>query len=282
MRSLRLRRLISIFIGTALVTTALTGTAGAETSPDGANDWNCRPSFFHPHPVVLVHGTFENMAFNWSKLSPVLKKNGYCVFALNYGGVPDAPVQGTGDIAQSAGQLSAFVDRVLQATGAPEVDIVGHSQGGMMPRYYAKFLGGAAKVRKLVGIVPSNHGTTASGLVTLGRLLGLLDPVIRACPACGQQLVDAEFLGALNSGGETLPGVEHTVIATRYDEVVTPYTSSFLNGSGVKNILLQDKCPGDTNAHLGVNFDPVVHRIVLNELGFLTAYWPVDCSDPLG
>ncbi|WP_433247655.1 esterase/lipase family protein [Streptosporangium sp. CA-135522] len=282
MRSSRLRRLASIVIGTALVTTVLTGTANAETSPDGANDWGCEPSFFHPHPVILVHGTFENMAFNWSKLSPVLKKNGYCVFALNHGGAPDAPVQGTADIVRSAGLLSAFVDRVLQATGAAKADIVGHSQGGMMPRYYVKLLGGAAKVRKLIGIVPSNHGTTASGLVTLGRSLGLLGPVVEACPACGQQIVGSDFLRDLNAGDEALPGVEHTVIATKYDEVVTPYTSSFLNGSGVKNILLQDKCPSDTNAHLGVDFDPVVHRIVLNELGVLTAYWPVDCADPLG
>ena len=41
----------------------------------------------------------------------------------------------------------------------------GHSQGGMMPRYYLKFLGGAAKVAKLVGLAPSNHGTTVLGLV---------------------------------------------------------------------------------------------------------------------
>ncbi|OEV22738.1 lipase, partial [Streptomyces nanshensis] len=48
-----------------------------------------------------------------------------------------------------------------------QVDIVGHSQGGMMPRYYLKFLGGAPKVNALVGIAPSNHGTTLSGLAAL-------------------------------------------------------------------------------------------------------------------
>ena len=54
-----------------------------------------------------------------------------------------------------------------RATGASQVDIVGHSQGGMMPRYYIKFLGGAAKVHTLVGLAPSNHGTTLDGLFTL-------------------------------------------------------------------------------------------------------------------
>ncbi len=61
------------------------------------------------------------------------------------------------------------MQKVLAATGAKQVDIVGHSQGGMMPRYYLRFLGGAAKVETLVGLAPSNHGTTVNGLFTLGR-----------------------------------------------------------------------------------------------------------------
>src|SRR5438128_1772103 len=75
---------------------------------------------------------------------------------------------GLGDIRQSAAELSAFVDNVLAATGAAKVDLVGHSQGGMMPRYYLKNLGGAAKVGVLIGLSPSNHGTTLNGLFTLG------------------------------------------------------------------------------------------------------------------
>ena len=135
--------------------------------------------------MVLVHGTFADMSDSWQALSPLLRNHGYCVFALNYGahGGSDAlGVYATGDIADSAAQLSAFVDRVLAATGAGRVDLVGHSQGGMMPRYYLKYLGGAAKVRTLVGLAPSNHGTTLNGLFTLGGLLAGRQRVLRLLP----------------------------------------------------------------------------------------------------
>ncbi len=279
---MRFRVVVSVLVGAVLLISALTGTARAEALPAGANDWTCKPSAAHPRPVVLVHGTLSNMAVTWLKNSPLLKRNGYCVYALDYGGTQGAFLKGTEDIARSARQLSDFVDRVLAATGAAKVDIVGHSQGGMMPRYFLKFLGGAAKVRKLIGVVPSNHGTTLSGLAALGGLLGLTPAVIEACPACGQQITDSAFLRDLNAGGDTVPGVQYTVIATRYDEVVTPYRSAYLSGSRVKNILLQDVCLLDFSAHLGVVVDPVVERIVLDELDDSSSHGRINCLNPLG
>nr|WP_062339232.1 alpha/beta fold hydrolase [Herbidospora sakaeratensis] len=240
--------------------------AAAEIAPLGANIWTCKPSPLRPRPVVLVHGTFENMAGNWATLSPKLKLAGHCVFALNYG---PGPVHGLGDIPQSAQQLSDFVDRVLAATGAAKVDVVGHSQGGMMPRYYLKFLNGAAKVHRLIGITPSNHGTDSNGLVNLARLLGLSPAIALVCQACHQQMAGSDFMTALNEGGDTVPGVHYTVIATRYDTVVTPYTSSFLAGDSVNNILLQDRAPLDFSGHVAASYDPVVHRIVLDELAMV-------------
>src|SRR6478609_7715072 len=121
-------------------------------SPPGANDWSCKPTAAHPRPVVLVHGTFADMSNSWQAISPLLKNNGYCVFALDYGsyaGSGAIGVYGTGEIPDSAAELNAFVDQVRAATGAAEVDVVGHSQGGMMPRYYLEFLGGAEEVHTL-------------------------------------------------------------------------------------------------------------------------------------
>jgi triacylglycerol esterase/lipase EstA (alpha/beta hydrolase family) len=239
-------------------------------SPPGANDWSCQPSAAHPRPVVLVHGTFADMSDSWQALSPLLKNNGYCVFALNYGsysGSGAIGVYGVGEIANSAHELAAFVDQVRAATGAQKVDLVGHSQGGMMPRYYLKYLGGAEKVHTLVGLSPSNHGTTLDGLFVLSSFFpGASQFTGALCPACQEQEVDSEFITNLNAGGETVPGVEYTVIQTRYDQVVTPYTSAFLSGANVHNVLLQNQCILDLGDHLSMPYDHIADADVLTAL----------------
>jgi triacylglycerol esterase/lipase EstA (alpha/beta hydrolase family) len=229
----------------------------------GANNFSCRPSAAHPRPVVLVHGTALNMT-QWASLAPQLANAGYCVFALNYGcQVVNNTVCATGFIEDSAQQLSDFVNQVLAATHASQVDIVGHSQGGMMPRYYMKFLGGTAKVHRLVGLAPSNHGTTVSGL---GNLVAAVNGITAACNSCQQQLAGSAFMTKLNAGGDTLPGVQYTVIETRFDEIVTPFTSAFLTGPAVTNILVQNTCPLDLSGHINLPLDPNALGWVQNAL----------------
>jgi triacylglycerol esterase/lipase EstA (alpha/beta hydrolase family) len=276
----------------ALVSALSEGTASAQTSlpvnydfgqaflstfssptvsPPGANNWSCQPSAAHPYPVVLVPGTLENMNDNWQAAAPILANSGYCVFALNYGGSsPTDDFQATGDIAASAQQLASFVNEVLAATGASKVDIVGHSQGGMMPRYYINFLGGAPKVDKLIGLAPSNYGTTVDGVTALGQTLGLLASIngllSAPCEACVEQEQGSSFLAALNAS-PTVPGVSYTVIESRDDEVVTPYTNAFLPAApNVTNISVQNQCPLDESDHLEIAYDPVAMADMLNAL----------------
>jgi triacylglycerol lipase len=251
------RTLATLAVGVA----ALALPAGAQASeplppqgtpPPGTNDFACKPPPRHPYPVVLVHGTFENMTASWNAVAPALTRLGYCVFALDYGN------NATGDIPKSAAQLQTFTDKVLAATGADKVSIVGHSQGGMMPRYLIKFLGYSGKVDDLVGLSPSNHGTTNPGA-------GLVGPT---CPACTQQIAGSDFLQHLNAGDQTPAPATYTVIETRNDEVVTPYDSEFLPANDrVTNVLLQDKCPADSVEHVGVQYDGVAIQWMLNALG---------------
>lgn len=237
----------------------------ATASASGWNDYSCKPSTAHPRPVVLVHGTFGNSIDNWLALAPYLTVRGYCVFSVDYGQLPGVPLfNGLGPIDKSAAQLSAFVDKVLAATGAAEADLVGHSQGGLMPRYYLKFLGGAAKVNALVGIAPDNHGTTLSGLANLLPYFpGAEDLLSAATPGLADQIAGSALLTRLNAGGDTVAGVHYTVIATKYDEVVTPWRTQYLGGSDVHNVLLQDLCPLDLSEHVAIG---LIDRIAFHEV----------------
>ena len=251
----RTARLLAVTAIAALCAFGLTAPAGAaDTPPPGANDWSCKPDSAHPQPVVLVNGTFKTSYENWLTLSPALANAGYCVFSFEYGDLETAPIP------DSAAELRDFVNAVLGATGAKKVDIVGHSQGGMMPRYYVKFLGGATKVDDLVGIVPSNHGTTNPLALAAGATV---------CPSCVDQTAGSDFLQKLNSDPEAPVGPDYTAIATKYDEVVVPYTSAFLKGPGsyVTDVLLQDRCPLDTTEHDQAPKSPLVEQWVLNALG---------------
>jgi triacylglycerol esterase/lipase EstA (alpha/beta hydrolase family) len=238
--------------------------APTAAASSGWNDFTCTPSAAHPRAVVLVHGTGGNAVDNWLGLAPYLVDRGYCVFSLDYGRLEGVPFfHGLGPVEESARELSAYVDRVLAATGTEEVDIVGHSQGGMMPRYYLKFLGGADSVNALVGIAPSNHGTTLLGLTRLLDLFpGLEEAIDGSAPALTQQVAGSDLLRRLNAGGDTVPGVEYTVIATRYDQVVTPYRTQFLDGPNVTNILVQDRCAFDVSEHLSI---ALVDRVTFHE-----------------
>ncbi|WP_405800389.1 esterase/lipase family protein [Streptomyces sp. NBC_01506] len=268
----------------ATPTSTPTPTATSSTVSSGWNNYSCKPSAAHPRPVVLVHGTFGNSVDNWLGLAPYLVNRGYCVFSLDYGQLPGVPFfNGLGPIDKSAGQLSAYVDRVLAATGAPKADIVGHSQGGMMPRHYLKFLGGAQKVNALVGLAPDNHGTSLLGLTKLLPYFpGVEDLLTENTPGLADQIAGSAFLTKLNAGGDTVPGVKYTVISTRYDQVVTPYRSQFLSGPDVRNVLIQDLCAVDISEHVSIGLiDRIAFHEVANALDPGRAT-PTTCASVIG
>jgi hypothetical protein len=266
-----------------------------DSPPPGANNWTCRPSAAHPNPVVLAHGLGANQTVNWQTYSPLLTNNGYCVFSLTYG-IPGNPLPvyqpgGLAPMEQSAAELSLFVSKVLASTGASKVDILGHSEGTLMPSYYVKFLGGATKVDKYVALTPLYDGTTLYGLSQLYQFIGGLgfQPVIDGvlnplCGSCKQFLHGSDFLAKLHSGnGVFAPEVTYTNILTRYDELVLPYTSGLGTGPNVHNIVLQDRCALDYAEHTGLAADRNAARHVLNALDPAHAQ-PVPClpAGPLG
>ncbi|KAF9969612.1 hypothetical protein BGZ73_007980, partial [Actinomortierella ambigua] len=232
------------------------------------NNWACKPTPQKP-AVVLVHATLLS-ANSWDFIAPRLLKAGYCVFALTYGKIDRVPLVGAVDyLENSAAQVGSFVDMVLEKTNTTQVNLVGHSQGGIVGRYWMKFLGGQGKVKRYVGISPIQQGTTLSGIVLFGKATGLFGPAQPAvdyfCPGCYQMVYDSDFIKKLNSGGDTIPGVIHSNLATRTDEIVTPWRNSFQKGPSTNDIL-QSLCLLALNEHLTIITNPITTRWVLNQL----------------
>jgi triacylglycerol esterase/lipase EstA (alpha/beta hydrolase family) len=177
----------------------------------------------------------------------------------------------------SAAEIGAYIEQVRAVTGAPKVNIVGHSEGTTVAAYYMKFLGGNTRVRHFVGFGSNYKGTTLYGLNELARALpGITEPLLDGlCDACNEYLPPSSFLTDLNRGGVSVPGPTYTNIVTRYDAVVVPYTSGILSEPGVTNIVLQDRCWFDASGHLALAIDPNVTSHILWALNGKTTPRPL-------
>ncbi|KAI1287226.1 hypothetical protein EDD11_010372 [Mortierella claussenii] len=241
----------------------------------GLNDYNCKLTAAHPRPVILLHATLLTVD-SWSDVAPVLIKQGYCVFGLTYGRYNSLPgFGGLAPIEDSAQEVATFADNVLTKMNVTQVDVVGHSQGGILSRYWMKYLDGAGKVYRHIGLSPINHGTTLDATTTWMKAWKLFAPsqpfFDKIAPSFYQMVVDSAFMVKLNAGGDTAPGVIHSNIATKYDEVVTPYNTCFQTSPGVTNVLLQDLCVMSLNEHLTMVNTKVVTQFILNQLDPSTA-----------
>jgi triacylglycerol lipase len=199
-----------------------------------------------PDPVVIVGGTF-GPAFFYEPLAHRLRGDGLDASIF---GLTDL---GTGDIADTARDLAAFVDDVRARTGAAKVDLVGHSQGGLVARQYVKYLGGESTVDSVVSIGAPHYGTKVANIADFfggGSCLGIV--------ACEQMAVGSEFLDALNEGDDTIGAVRYTNYYTSLDELVRPVRNAEL-ADGATNLLIQSQCPVRVVEHVGLALDGTVY-----------------------
>lgn len=209
-------------------------------------------------PILLVPGTTLNPQsdFGWS-WEPQLRAMGwpYCTV--------DLPGNAMGDI-QIAGEYVVYAIRAMHASSGQRVEIVGHSQGGMVPRWALRFWPDTrSMVDDLIGLSPSNHGTLDANTICL----------LTCAPAIWQQRSNAAFIAALNSIQETFPGISYSDVYTNTDEVVVPNfgpaASSSLHGGGgaITNVPIQQVCPLDVTEHIGVGiYDNTAFQIALDAL----------------
>jgi triacylglycerol esterase/lipase EstA (alpha/beta hydrolase family) len=117
-------------------------------------------AFGRSHPVVLFHGLALNRT-SWFILAPRLVRRG---IGPLYGTTYFSPQS----VRRSAEHLRRFVDEVRAREQAERVDIVAHSLGGVVARYYIERLGGAAHVGRLVTIGSPHKGTRLARLGLVG------------------------------------------------------------------------------------------------------------------
>ena len=232
------------------------GVGAARAGAAGGYDVvGCKPSRAHPFPVVLLPGGGGDGSLGYLMIGPALAKDGYCAFRLAYGRYKGN--YGYGPIAASADQLARFVKHLLKTARTRKVAIVAHSEGGLVARYYAKYLGGGRTVSDLIGLATPNHGSTNP------KTKGPPD-----CPACREVVAGSAFLRRLNAGTETPGDVDYTMIASTADTTVTPLRSVFLSGRPARrtNVLIQQQCPADHPSHAALLFDAVALQWIENAL----------------
>ncbi|WP_330256063.1 alpha/beta fold hydrolase [Nocardia sp. NBC_00565] len=233
--------------------------------PLGLNDFSCTPATAHPNPVVLVNGAFESTYANWSLLAPQLRSEGYCVFGLDYGNT--GGLHQTGELRGSAREVAEFVDKVRAATGADKVDLVGHSEGGLVSLYFINRLGGADKVATMIGLAPFPNGLSAYGLLNaIAVNPALRDAVDSMVPAVADGTAGSDFVTETASGGMIRPEVNYLTISSRMDMVVEVAESRLPAAPNVTNLVIQDLCPADLADHNELSYDENVQRLIRNAL----------------
>jgi hypothetical protein len=209
--------------------------------------------------VLLVPGTGltpkANFSWNYERALSALKIP-WCTVEL--------PGSAMGDI-QTAGEYVVYALRHVHAVSHRKVDVIGYSQGGMLPRWALRFWPGSRRlVDDDVGLDASNHGTLDARYCDVSA----------SCPAAfWQQRTGARFLAALNSRQETFRGISYTEVYSQTDEVVVPNlaaaSSSSLSGGGgqVANVAVQSVCPADVSEHLAMgSYDAVGYALAIDAI----------------
>ncbi|MGN5990674.1 esterase/lipase family protein [Corynebacterium striatum] len=241
---------------------------GARLKPRGVfeDDWAARPDEDHPWPIILIHGTTDTKGV-WQLLGSELREDGWAVFAPDYG------ARATGPIAASADQVGACIDAVQAVTGAEQVVLIGHSQGGIVARYWMHNHDAVDRVRHIICLSAPNHGTTQGGIVSSlisnRRQEHVMRSIIDAYfgPAGMEQIVGSATLNELNHNGDLAPGVSYTCVATKQDSIVVPPETCFLDPGDtpdgtVRNVYVQDVDKRAVVLHMDMPMDKRVRAIV--------------------
>lgn len=184
--------------------------AAASTGSAALAQTQVTPALAHD-PILFVHG-WNGSAANWNTMISRFQANGWAANELYSWTYTSSQSNAT-----TAQEIKTRVDNILAATGATRVDIVTHSMGGLSSRYYAKNLGGAAKIDAWVSLGGPNHGTTSANTCFQ--------------TSCVEMRIGSTFLTQLNSGDETPGTPRYATWWSTCDEIINPDDTVLLSGA---------------------------------------------------
>jgi triacylglycerol lipase len=236
-----------VILATVAVVGLLAAVAGVRLLSRGSS--GSRPDQARPGPVLLVPG-YGGSQVALSQLAGRLRATGRTVRVLT---LPDG---GTGDLLIQVETLDTAVRAALDG-GAPSVDVVGYSAGGVVAREWVRHADGAGKARRVLSVGSPQHGTTVAELAA---------GIAGTCPAACRQLgPNSDLLRALNARDETPDGPRFISVWSDADEVVVPPDSALLDGA--LNLTVQSVCSGAQTSHEDLPSDPVVLALLGTALG---------------
>lgn len=259
--SARRRVLVGVVVLVLIVAAAVVGVRLARDAGPVV-DPLARPDQDIPGPVLLVPGYGGSRA-GLLRLAERIEATGRSATVLTLVG------DGTGDLSAQVEVLDEAVDAAL-AAGAPSVDVVGYSAGGVVTGLWiARDDAATAKVRRVVTLGAPLAGTSVAGVATV------VAP--DACPAACRQLApgSAEIDElARDRVGEDVPWL---AVWTADDETVTPPATA-AQLPGTVQVQVQQVCPGARVPHGALPTDPAVTGLVLRALSAA----PLDASASAG
>ncbi|WP_369177278.1 esterase/lipase family protein [Streptomyces mutabilis] len=140
-------------------------------------------------PVILLHGFIDNRSVFLLLRRSLAQHGRHQIESLNY-----SPL--TCDIRTAAELLGRHVEEICERTGSERVDVVGHSLGGLIARYYVQRLGGDLRVRTLVTLGTPHAGTRVVPLANAHPIVrqmrpgsAVLEELTLPSPGCRTQFV---------------------------------------------------------------------------------------------
>jgi pimeloyl-ACP methyl ester carboxylesterase len=244
------RRIFAVSLaGVLAVAVAVLTVSAIRAGGNGARQATGFPPQDRPGPVLLVPG-YGGSTASLSVLARRIRASGRQATVVHL------PGNGTGSLIADAGVLNAAVTSALRG-GAPSVDVIGYSAGGVVTLLWARQDGGVHKARRVVTLGSPFHG---AAIAAAGEAF-----VPGDCPVACQQLVPGSTLLRQLTAASVPARPRWLSLWTTGDKTVTPPDSARL--AGALNVPIQSVCPAQRISHSQLPASPAVTAMVLQAIG---------------